>query len=331
MNFTRREFLKAAGLAGMGSLALSAVWRRLLPAAEAAPANAGVKPLTDQLARVKVFEIDEPRLLDEFGNVRDDYLHGVLSRLLRVMTGTAQPEDAWHHFFAKSDVIGIKFDPIAALELRTSAPLARLLVESLLDADFEVERIMLIDGPIQPTEYSTRVPPFGYEEQPVKAGGRETHFLRALSQVTALLNVPFLKDHRALGLSCGMANMALGLVSNPGEFLQDGGDPGVAELCACDQIRKKHRLTLVNAIRGIYDGGPRLAEGKAWNQASIVAATDFVAADRVALNLLDNARFGRGLRSLADAGRPTKYLDRAARLGLGEADISRIELRQVSL
>jgi hypothetical protein len=87
---------------------------------------------------------------------------------------------------------------------------------------------------------------------------------------------------------------------------------------------------LVNAIRCIYDGGPRPPADKVWNQCSILAGTDLVAVDRVALDLLDAARLSRGVGTLADVGRTPAYLAEAARRGLGVADLGRIARRHVS-
>jgi len=332
-SLNRREFLKAA-MTGLGGLTLSAAAGRLRAAEALAAALADPTPGDSPAApSAKVYEIHEPRLLDEFGNVRDlDYLPGVVHRLLRETAGCRRTRDAWHAFFSDSDVIGIKFNPIAAEALRTSGPMARMLIQSLLDAGFVREKIMLINGPQYATGFDLQPPPFGYEEQAVPIGtDRRTHFLRALGRVTAILNVPFIKDHRQLGLSCATVNLALGLISNPGAFTDAGGDPGVVDLFAHEAIRGKHRLTLVNAIRGIYDGGPRAGQGKMWNQHAVVGGTDCVAVDRVALDMLDAARFSRGLEGLAEAGRDPEYLSAAARRGLGVADMPKIQVRRVSI
>jgi len=333
-SLNRREFLKAT-MAGLGGLTLSALGGRLRATEALGAALAGGTPGTGETPSpgARVFEIHEPRLLDEFGNVRAlDYLPGVVHRLLREMTGSRRTRDAWHKLFSDKDVIGIQFDPIAAKELRTSAPMARMLIESLLEAGFARQKIMLIHGPLYTAEFDTRPPPFGYEEQAVSvAKKRQTHFLRALAEVTAILNVPFIKDHRSLGLSCGTVNLALGLINNPGAFTDPGGDPGVVDLFAHQAIRSKHRLTLVNGIRGIYDRGPRAIEGRMWNQHAVLGSTDCIALDRVALDLVNAARFSRGLKGLAEVGRDPEYLAAAARRGLGVANLSKIQVRRVSI
>ncbi len=334
MDVSRRDFLKT-GLAGLGGLC-AAAWAAKIFAAEtsAAAARSASAAAPALLApKPKVFVITEPKLLDRYGNFNQQspYPGGVLKRLLQEMTGQREVKDAWRVFFKDTDVIGIKFDPQSAAELRTAAPLADLLASSLVeDADFDVKKIMLLDPPPFIATVNTRKPPRGYVETFVKIKDRQTQFLRAFDQCTAILNVPFIKDHRQFGLAAGMAGLALGVISNPGVFAANGGDPGVAELAACGEIRSRHRLTIVNAVRGIYDGGPRPEEAKMWNQTSLLAGTDPVAVDTVALDLLDAARYTHGLKSLKETGRTSAYLKTAAGMGLGQCEMNRIDLRRLN-
>ncbi|MBN2583528.1 MAG: DUF362 domain-containing protein [Planctomycetes bacterium] len=323
MPLSRREFLKGS-IAGLGALCAAGL-PRVLRGQEAGPA---AKAATSAGA---VYEFNEPKLLDDFGNVQENLvLRGSVHRILTQMTGTKKGIFAWKEFFSKEDIIGIKFQPISADVLRTSPAVARMLVESLVEGGFRAEKIVLLSPPPYTAALETTPALRGYLKDKVAAGKRETQFSRAAEQVTAILNVPSLMDHRLFGLSCGTVNMALDLISNPGEFFDPGGTPGLVDLVACDMIRKKHRLTIVNAIRGIYDGGPRAPREKVWNQCSILAGTDFVAVDRVAWDILDSARFGRGLQGLADSGREPTYLAEAARRGLGLADLGRIRRIRVS-
>jgi hypothetical protein len=341
MTCSRRDFLRT-GLVGLGGLC-AAAWARKLLAAETAAAAAKAAtsvalpeaPKTVSSAvgalktKTKVFEITEPKLLDGFGNINQEFLPGVLSRLLQKVSGAPTTKEAWHAFFTKDDIIAIKFDPLAADELRTSTTLAQTLVDSLTEADFELEKIMILDPPARTAALGTRPVPRGYQDKVVKVGkDRQTQFLRAMSEVTAILNVPFIKDHRLLGLAAGLTSLTLGVVNNPGTFIERDG---VAELAALPEIRAKHRLTLVNAIRGIYDGGPRADDAKMWNQNCLLAGTDMVAVDRIALDFLDSARYSQGLRSVSESGRPAHYLAAAGKMGLGEAEFTQIDLRHISI
>lgn len=329
MSYTRRQFLKGS-LIGLGGL-YGATWSGRLWAAMADKATQASETST---AKARVYELTEPKLLDNFGNVQEDLvLKWSVHRILAKMTGlTGQNKGvrAWKEFFSTKDVIGIKFQPISAKLLRTSPPMARMIVQSLVEGGFSAQRIMLLDPPPYTAVLETLPAPRGYLKEKVTAGKRQTQFIRAMEKVTAILNVPFLIDHRLFGLSCGMVNLALGLINNPGAFFDHGGIPGIPDLVATETIAKKHRLTIVNAIRGIFDGGPRAAKDKIWNQCSILAGTDLVAVDRVAMDILDSARYSRGLNNLAEVGRPAKYIAEAGRMGLGQAGLGRIERRRVS-
>ena len=318
MSLSRRDFLKGS-LAGLGALCAARALRLTALAQEAADdAQAAATPGA-------VYEFNEPKLLDTFGNVQEDLiLRGSVHRILTQMTGAKKGVYAWKEFFSKEDVIGIKFQPVSADLLRTSPEMARMIVQSLLDGGFRAERIVLLCPPPYTAALATAPAARGYLKDKIPVGSRTTQFARSLDQVTAILNVPSLMDHRLFGLSCGLVNLTMDLISNPGEFF----DP--ADLAACDAIRKKHRLTIVNAIRCIYDGGPRAPAEKVWNQCSILAGTDVVAVDRVALDLLDAARLSRGVGALAEAGRDPAYLAEASRRGLGLADLGRIPRRHVS-
>jgi len=324
MSLSRRDFLKGS-LAGLGALCAARTLRLTALAQEADDeTQAAATPGT-------VYEFNEPKLLDTFGNVQEDLiLRGSVHRILTQMTGVKKGVYAWKELFSKEDVIGIKFQPVSADLLRTSPAMARMIVQSLLDGGFRAERIVLLCPPPYTAALATAPAARGYLKDKTPVGNRTTQFARSLDQVTAILNVPSLMDHRLFGLSCGLVNLTMDLISNPGEFFDPGGTPGLVDLAACDAFRKKHRLTIVNAIRCIYDGGPRAPAEKVWNQCSILAGTDVVAVDRVALDLLDAARLSRGLGTLAEVGRAPTYLAEASRRGLGQADLGRIPRRHVS-
>ena len=83
--------------------------------------------------------------------------------------------------------------------------------------------------------------------------------------------------------------------------------------------------------RGQADGGPRYVPQTAWYPYLVAAATDPVAHDAVAWQLIDEARGRFGLRPLADAGRTPTHIATAAARGLGTHQLDRIELVDVDL
>ncbi len=355
----RRDFLKSTALGGLALGGAAALLAGLPPrllaalqedaAATAAaaeeqirwlpPAAGGKLPQVSTLAMVT-----EPRMVDEFGHLRDDFLIDVLQRMIREFTGERRTRDAWRQFFRRDDIIALKFDPLASDELGTNAAFARAIIISLAENGFKADRIMLIDPPQFIGEIRTRRSPIvlklhpaprGYVNQPLKVTEeRTTHLRRALDTATAVLNVPTIKHHRQLGMACGLTNITLGMINNPGAFVaNDAGDPGLASLAAMKEIGGKHRLTLVNGIRGIYDRGPRAErdDSNIWAQNTVLMAADVVAADAKAQELLDAARQARELQSLADGGPSPSYLAAAERLGLGHARMARIKVQQINM
>lgn len=301
------------------------------------PAAGGKLPELSQ-----VCTINGRRMLDDFGHLQQKDAPDILDRLLKELTGEELRRNTWKRFFRPDDIIGIKFDPLSADRLGTDLVLARALVVSLAENGFKSKQIMLIDPPPQVGQLYTRFSPLplklhptprGYQKEPLQVNKQnQTHLSRSLAQVTALINVTSIKDHRQLGLACAMSNMALGMINNPGAFTGDYGNPGVAELAALKEIGGKHRLTIISAVQGVYDRGPRVEAdaGNIWGQPCIMMASDVVAADAKALEMLNAARQAHDLPTLEDAGRPPKYLATAEKMKLGHSRSGRIRTRHLS-
>ena len=140
------------------------------------------------------------------------------------------------------------------------------------------------------------------------------------------VNLPVLKDHSIAGLSAGMKNM-YGAIHNPNKFHANCCDPYCAHVNNLEPIRQKHRLTIIDAIRVQYDGGPGYMAQFMATFGALVISRDLVAADRVGLEILEQLRKDHGRPPLAQAGREVKYLKTAKSIGLGEEDLARIDLR----
>lgn len=143
-----------------------------------------------------------------------------------------------------------------------------------------------------------------------------------------VINLAVPKDHRVTGVTCALKNF-YGCVplwdafrpTHADRMHASRGDPQIAELYANPCISGKVRLHLCDALRAICDGGP-------WGEPqleprSLLLATDPVALDTYVLALIDGGRRARGLERVA---RRARYIESAARLGLGTNDSSSIQL-----
>ncbi len=144
------------------------------------------------------------------------------------------------------------------------------------------------------------------------------------------INLPILKDHSIAGLSAGMKNM-FGAVNNPNKYHGNNCDPYAADVNNLAPIREKHRLTIIDAVRIQYDNGPGFDSRSIDYYNGLIISDDPVAADRIALEVLDNRRVRNGRKPLAEVGREVKYLASAENTGLGIADITKIDLRVVTI
>ena len=65
-----------------------------------------------------------------------------------------------------------------------------------------------------------------------------------------VVSLPVLKDHNLAGVSLGMKNF-FGAIHNPNKYHDNHCDPFVAEVFDVPLVRQKHRLTVIDALRGL--------------------------------------------------------------------------------
>ncbi|MFH1417060.1 MAG: DUF362 domain-containing protein [Planctomycetota bacterium] len=260
--------------------------------------------------------------------VQQPLLKDTLDEGLRLLTGEQDVRDAWHHFLSPDDVILLKFNQSGSLMLGTSVPFATALVDSLLSAGWSPDKIMLLEAGGSPRELpKTRMPDMRWQGHVVDFGssGRDS-FLAALDEATAIVNVPFLKTHHLATMTSCLKNLSHGLIRHPARFHAQGCDPAIGEIVASPPVREKVRLHIVNALRVVFDRGPDAGEGTIHTSGTILLGTDPVACDSVGFELLNETRSIRGMGPLLPEAKLPKYLGTAATLGLGNANIERIEV-----
>lgn len=147
-------------------------------------------------------------------------------------------------------------------------------------------------------------------------------------RIDSLINFGVLKDHDLAGVSAGLKNL-FGLIHNPNKYHDNHCSPYVAHVAAADPVRKKLKLTICDGLIAQYHGGPALRKACTWKAGILLASTDPVALDRVALDIIDKKRVEKKMKTLAQAGKPVLFLKEAKKLGLGEDQMERIKLETV--
>jgi uncharacterized protein (DUF362 family) len=254
--------------------------------------------------------------------------------------GERTATDALRKLFRPFDRVGIKVNCLGGPGLSSRPEVALQLAQLLQTAGVPARQIVIWDRSeheMQQVGYKLStgrgVSVLGtdqdYEDGVREWGPAASRFSRVLvEELTALINLPVLKDHGLAGFSAALKNW-YGAVHNPNKLHSDGCNPYIPHLAAAPVIRSKVRLTVVDATIAQCHGGPSFSPQWTWPHETIMASTDQVATDAVSWRILETRRRETGRGSFASEGREPRYVAAAAKLGLGVADTARIEVAQV--
>jgi uncharacterized protein (DUF362 family) len=281
-----------------------------------------------------------PGLVTATGALDPKLLEAALGAAVARAAGEATPVAAMRRLFKPTDVVGIKVNCLGGRGVSTRPEVALQLAAFLQAAGVAADRIYVWDrtdrelraaGYVVNTGPGVRV--FGtnedFDERLVEWGPSASRFDRVLArELTAVISCTHLKDHGLAGASLTMKNW-YGAVHNPNKLHDDGCAPYVPHLVACPIIRGKLRLNVLDGAVAQCHGGPGRAPRWAWPYGGFLASTDPVAIDALGRQVLEARRKEVGLPPLAAEGREPRYIAAAARLGLGVADLQRIEKAEV--
>jgi uncharacterized protein (DUF362 family) len=156
----------------------------------------------------------------------------------------------------------------------------------------------------------------------------ESHVSKVLTKVvTKVINVPVLADNIYCGLSGAMFNMTVQNVDNWRRLVQppDEGE-SIPEMYSDPRISQKIVLTIMDGLVALYAGAPFGDANYAIHFGTIYASKDPVAIDAVASKQLDKWRVDAKMYPVS---KTAKYVETAAAMQLGNAELSRIEIRDV--
>ena len=320
----RRRFLQSTGLAA-GALTLA--------------------PYAEEQKSL-VVEARRPGIINEDDRPDPVGTQEMLDRAMRALTGEKSRRDQWARFVKKDEVVGLKVNGLGGPLLSTRTELLQAIVRGLLDLGVKENNIIVWDNRMRWLKnvgletnlgdsgirvYPTDHPEMGHDEKLTEFGAGSTHLSKILTeQIDALINVPIMKDHRRAGTTLSLKNLSHGITDNPNKHHSDCCDPYIAEINAIPVVCKKHRLVVMDALRGGCDGGPGYKSHAVVNYESLYVSSDRVAIDTVGSERVAAARREKGLAPVEELGRPAKYLVTAEKLGLGHRDKAKIDHRIVA-
>ena len=160
-----------------------------------------------------------------------------------------------------------------------------------------------------------------FEEVPVVRGQvlKRVEVMKQVLQADVLINLPVAKSHSATGVSLGLKGL-MGLVWDRRAFHSRMElNQAIADLAT----RIRPALTVMDATRVLTSGGPG-GPGTLKEIDTIVAGTDPVAVDAFTVGLAE--WYGR-----AFSPEQVKHILYASRMGLGEIDTAKLNVKRVTL
>jgi len=148
--------------------------------------------------------------------------------------------------------------------------------------------------------------------------------------ITASISLAVLKDHGMAGVTAGMKNY-FGAIHNPNKYHDSNCNPYIAELFDTEFIRKKHKITILDALIVQYHRGPAYHARWAEKYGALIFSFDPVAADFAGWHVIEKLRARKGLPSLAEERREPVYLKTAERMGLGKANLDEVEIIEMEV
>jgi putrescine aminotransferase len=152
--------------------------------------------------------------------------------------------------------------------------------------------------------------------------GKPSYFYKIVTrEVTRIINLPVPKDHNCAGITGCLKNLAFGSVNNTARFHPGPHfcDPMIGEICAHPAVRGKVVLHVMDALKGVYDGGPAANPNATFELRELWMGRDPVAMDSVLLGVIDAERQKGRKAPIGQGGATARHIETAAKLGLGVA------------
>jgi hypothetical protein len=281
--FTRRDFLRHAGMAGIATLA---GWRAL-EAGETALFAAENPSATAVLVR-------DQKVLGSDGAADPDVVRRMVAQGIQALTQEKDARAAWSSLFRTPDVVGVKFSRCGWMRVPTHQEVIDAVLLGLRTIPIPNRRLHWRD-----------------QELPV-------------SQCTALVNVTSLKAHSLTGFAGAIKNY-INFDPEPKQYHDEQGSK-LGAIWVRPDVRGKSRLVVLDLLTPYFGNGPQIDPRYQADYRGVLLATDPVAADTVALSLLQRMRDGHKGKPWPISPPPLFLAAADKEYNLGTSDPERIKL-----
>ncbi|GAX62665.1 Fe-S center protein [Candidatus Scalindua japonica] len=342
---TRREFIKEACVnTFLGGMFLSQIPLPLDPLPD--DIKTGLKPKNTKTLQSLVVDVKSKSEIIKGMTPDISLVKRMMSSGITSLTGTDNPKDAWKSLFHEDERIGIKINGLGADILAGNYQICWAIVDALKSIGVKENNIIIWD------QYQHFFLSSGFKInrsfKGVRAyttdggGGKEAldsgssyreydsgygavKISKILTEeVDSMINLGLLKDHGLAGVSIALKNISHGVISHPDNFHDNSCDPFIAAINSIPVIKDKIKLHICNGIVGLYEGGPMPKKRHTWSNNGIILSRDPVALDTIGMDIIEEKRKKKELRSLFDRPNLPKHIETASKYGLGVSDLNLI-------
>ncbi len=321
----RRDFIKQSLLIG-ALFSWGAPYVPWFPGPRAGEPDSVVVQVRDSSVR-KGIHFDEARL------------SAMLEEALAILYSSNKAESIWTNLFSRDDVVGIKVNCLSGRRGSSHPELVNAVIEALRRTGLPAGNIVIWDrlnADLESAGYRINIKnrnkvrcfgndAAGYSNRLYLNGSVGSLLTRTVTDYcSAIINIPVLKDHGIVGVTMAMKNF-FGAIHNPNKYHVHTGNPFVADLYEMDILRKKVRLTILDALDAQYEGGPPYKPQWVWPLNSLLVSLDAVALDRVGWELIEKTRKDNDFPTLKEAGREPVYIMTAGKKGIGCSQLDKIK------
>ena len=322
----------------MGATVLAAPPALLLSYARSVYAE----PIASSL-KSDVAAVTHSKSIDTSGSIDLNITRIMVEEGIKTITGKSDPRDAWLSLFPKlrsTDVIGIKINCINR-RYYSDREVVEAIIGGLKSLGLNENNIIVWDRTkwelnrcgykINTGRRGVRIFATSNHDNsiPIRTtgGSSDSTYLSSIltQECDYLINVPVLKDHNIAGVTLSMKNH-YGTIRSPSRYHGNNCDPYVAYINSSSSIKEKTKLIVLDALKGIYSGGP--GGSPQWLNRQILMGTDPVAVDYEGMMIIEEKRLSKGASSIV---RKSRYIQTAAKLGLGTNNPAQINLHDLRL
>lgn len=293
------------------------------------------------MARARVIIVRLRGIQDAAENIPPARIKAMFARGFSLLSDQKTQTSSIPSIFQEGEKIGIKINTLGGKSISTKPEIALSLADVLTEGGIKERNILIWDRSnrelkdagyrLSTNGNGFRI--FGTDTEGIGYGPQLVSHLNIGSMFSAIqtrythssISLAILKDHGLAGVTAGMKNY-FGAVHNPNKYHDFNCNPFVAEIFDTPEVKKRHKVSIIDAMTVQYHRGPSYHPQWAKKFRGLIFSFDPVAADYVGWTLIEKFRAEKGLPSLAEEKRQPFYLETAAKMRLGTVSTEEINI-----